>query len=144
MKPTTVIAATLIAVGLGYVLWSAVWQRSAEQSQPVLEAGALVNVLLPESLSPEAQLGKRGFDAKCAACHGRNAAGRDGVAPPLVHIIYEPGHHGDESFQRAAALGVRAHHWRFGDMPPVTGVTSSDVAKITAYIRALQRTNGIN
>ena len=51
-----------------------------------------------------AQSGKRGFEAKCAACHGVNAAGQDGVAPPLVHKIYEPSHHGDESFQRAVSL----------------------------------------
>ena len=85
-----------------------------------------------------------GGNAKCAACHGVNAAGKDGVAPPLVHKIYEPSHHGDESFQRAAALGVRAHHWPFGNMPAVEGVTRGDVKMITAYIRELQRANGIN
>ena len=58
-------------------------------------------------LSQNAQIGQLGFEAKCAACHGLNAAGQDGVAPPLVHIIYEPSHHGDEAFQRAASLGVR-------------------------------------
>ena len=69
--------------------------------------------------------------------------GQEEVAPPLVHIIYEPGHHGDESFQRAVALGVRAHHWRFGNMAPVEGLTREDVALIVAYIRELQRANGI-
>jgi len=92
----------------------------------------------------QAKIGQVGFNAKCAACHGVNAAGKDGVAPPLVHKIYEPSHHGDESFQRAAALGVRAHHWPFGNMPAVEGVTRGDVKMITAYIRELQRANGIN
>jgi hypothetical protein len=73
-----------------------------------------------------------------------NAAGQDGVAPPLVHIIYEPSHHGDESFQRAVAMGVRGHHWPFGDMPPVGGITRADVKMITFYIRELQLANGIN
>ena len=73
-----------------------------------------------------------------------NAVGQDGVAPPLVHKIYEPSHHGDESFQRAAAVGVRAHHWSFGDMPAVEGITRGDVTMIVAYIRELQRANGIN
>ncbi len=101
-------------------------------------------VSLPASLSPEATIGKRGFDAKCAVCHGGNAAGQNGVAPPLVHKIYEPSHHGDESFQRAVQVGVRAHHWRFGDMPPVEGLSRADVKYIIQYVRELQRENGIN
>ena len=47
------------------------------------------------------------------------------------------------AFQMAVANGVRAHHWRFGNMPAVEGVTQSDVDKIVAYVRALQRENGI-
>ena len=100
-------------------------------------------VSVPETLSARAQAGQKTYDANCASCHGRNAAGQDGTAPPLVHIIYEPGHHGDESFQRAVARGVRAHHWRFGNMPPVEGLSRRDVAAIVAYVRELQRANGI-
>ncbi len=103
----------------------------------------IVSVTVPETLSVRAQLGRRTYEARCAACHGRHAAGQDGVAPPLIHIIYEPGHHGDESFQRAVARGVRAHHWRFGDMPPMDGLTRRDVAPVIAYVRELQRANGI-
>ncbi len=103
----------------------------------------IVSVNVPATLSARAQLGRKTYEANCASCHGRNAAGQDGVAPPLVHIVYEPGHHGDESFQRAVARGVRAHHWRFGDMPPVEGLTRRDVAAVVAYVRELQRANGI-
>ena len=103
----------------------------------------LADVGVPGTLSARAELGKKTYEANCASCHGRNAAGRGGVAPPLVHVVYEPGHHGDESFQRAVARGVRAHHWRFGDMPPVEGLTRRDVAGIVAYVRELQRANGI-
>ena len=102
---------------------------------------ATVNV--PDALSAQAQLGQKTYEANCVSCHGRNAAGQDGIAPPLVHILYEPGHHDDESFQRAVSRGVRAHHWRFGDMPPVEGLTRQDVAAIVAYVRELQRANGI-
>ena len=104
---------------------------------------AIVSVSVPATLSARARLGRKTYDANCASCHGRNAAGQGGVAPPLVHIVYEPGHHGDESFQRAVARGVRAHHWRFGDMPPVEGLTRRDVAAVVAYVRELQRANGI-
>ena len=94
--------------------------------------------------SGDALVGEEIFADQCAACHGANAAGQDGVAPPLVHIIYEPSHHGDEAFQRAAELGVRGHHWPFGNMSPIEGVTRGDVTMIIAYIRELQRANGIN
>ena len=103
----------------------------------------IANVNVPGTLSAQADLGQKTYEANCASCHGPNAAGQKGVAPPLVHVNYEPGHHGDESFQRAVARGVRAHHWRFGDMPPVKGLTRRDVAAIVAYVRELQRANGI-
>lgn len=107
------------------------------------QAGApLVNVVVPE-LSAAAQAGKEQFEISCAACHGTNAAGQDGVAPPLVHIIYEPNHHGDQSFYQAVRYGVRAHHWRFGNMPAIEGVSQSQVADIIVYVRELQRANGI-
>lgn len=33
------------------------------------------------------------------------AGGRQGMAPPLIHIHYEPGHHGDSAFLRAVRQG---------------------------------------
>lgn len=144
MKSTNAIAAVLVAGGLGYAMWLTTSQSAATDTAISMADGVLANVLLPEMLSQNAQIGKLGFEAKCAACHGVNAAGQDGVAPPLVHIIYEPNHHGDEAFQRAAAMGVQGHHWPFGDMPPVESINRADVAMIIAYIRELQRANGIN
>lgn len=104
----------------------------------------MAQVVLPATFSANAEVGKLAYDAKCAVCHGANAAGQDGVAPPLVHKIYEPSHHGDAAFLLAAKKGVRAHHWRFGNMPPVEGMTDGDVKMIVAYVRELQRANGIN
>jgi mono/diheme cytochrome c family protein len=85
---------------------------------------------------------ERLFDAKCAACHGRFAAGTDS-GPPLVHVYYEPNHHADIAFQRAVAFGVVAHHWSYGPMPPVAGLGEEEVAAITAYVRWLQRAAGV-
>ncbi|MDG1127529.1 MAG: cytochrome c [Paracoccaceae bacterium] len=109
-----------------------------------LAGDAMVTVRVPASFSEQEQMGQRAFDAACASCHGTNAQGRQNIAPPLVHKIYETSHHGDVSFLLAAQNGVRAHHWRFGDMPPVQGVTRAEVMDIVAYVRALQRENGIN
>ncbi|MEH6831034.1 MAG: cytochrome c [Sulfitobacter sp.] len=118
-------------------------QEVAEQTGN-MEGAAMVEVVIPASFTAQEQMGETAFNAKCAACHGINGAGRDGIAPPLIHKIYEPGHHGDMSFQLAAMNGVRAHHWPFGNMPPVEGITRSVITNITAYVRAIQRANGIN
>jgi cytochrome c2 len=114
------------------------------ESAAILPDGAIVAVNVPTAFLKQEQIGKRGFDAVCAACHGTNAQGREGAGPPLVHKIYEPSHHGDMAFVMAAQNGVRSHHWTFGNMPPVAGVTNADVLNIVAYVRALQRENGIN
>lgn len=144
MKQTYLLGAVIVALGAGFYLWTAAPTTEKSNSDANPMGAALVEIVIPENLSQNAQIGKAGFEAKCAACHGLNAVGQDGVAPPLIHKIYEPSHHGDESFQRAAASGVRAHHWRFGDMLPVEGVTRNDVAMIITYVRELQRVNGIN
>ena len=146
MKRYGILALGLAAL-VSFGFW---WSQQGDGSMTANETGAdrtgpaMVNVLVPETLSTNAQFGKLAFEAKCAVCHGANAAGQDGVAPPLVHKIYEPSHHGDASFLLAARNGVRAHHWRFGSMPPVEGVSDDDIRMIVAYVRELQRANGIN
>ena len=86
----------------------------------------------------EVQAGEAKFSANCAACHGDRGVGTK-QGPPLVHKIYEPNHHADVAFQRAAENGVRAHHWEFGNMPKIDGVTATDVDHIIRYVRWLQR-----
>lgn len=137
LKRVTVLLVLAAAVGIASYL------HFGKSDGTVGGGPPMVAISVPEALSARALAGQKTWEAHCASCHGRNAAGQEGLAPPLVHIIYEPGHHGDESFQRAVALGVRAHHWPFGDMPPVEGLSRSDVAEIIAYVRELQRANGI-
>ena len=110
----------------------------------VADGDPIAEVKIPASFSENAQLGQKIFDAKCSACHGENAAGQKGVAPPLVHKIYEPSHHADMAFVMAAKNGVRAHHWNFGNMPQIEDITDGEVKLVTTYIRELQRENGIN
>ena len=100
-------------------------------------------VLVPDQISDLGLLGKNIFELKCQSCHGINAAGRHEMGPPLVHKIYEPSHHSNQSFYRAVALGVKSHHWRFGNMASVEGLTQGDVKAIISYVRELQRENGI-
>jgi mono/diheme cytochrome c family protein len=93
-------------------------------------------------LMPNPAQGKRLFEQHCASCHGSDLKGTH-QGPPFLHPVYEPSHHGDASFQAAARYGVRAHHWKWGDMPPVGGISADDVAHITAYVRQQQRSVGI-
>jgi mono/diheme cytochrome c family protein len=103
--------------------------------------GVVVDVQVPE-LSVEALRGKEAFNANCAQCHGKNGSGT-GKGPPLIHQIYNPGHHGDQSFLRAAKRGVRGHHWPYGNMPKQPQVTNRELAVIVKYVRELQVANGI-
>lgn len=110
-----------------------------------IAAGApLEDVIVPATFSQNAQIGKTAFEGVCAACHGKNAAGQNGIAPSLILSIYRPGHHDDEAFWRATQNGVQAHHWGFGNMPQIEGLTRSDVSYIVAYVRELQQANSIN
>ena len=129
------------------------WATGCRRETVRLGAVALSVILLaacegnaipePAEMPEELFAGEAKFNANCVRCHGERAAGT-AQGPPLVHKIYEPNHHGDFAFQRAAATGVRAHHWNFGDMPKIPEVTPEDVRQITEYIRWLQRQAGIN
>ena len=93
-------------------------------------------------LTPRAAAGQKVFNEKCGACHGINGEGTL-AGPPLIHDIYNPGHHDNGSFSRAIRMGVKQHHWPFGDMPAQPQVGFSDLAGILAFVRELQRQNGI-
>lgn len=93
-------------------------------------------------LMPNAARGATLYAQNCASCHGADLRGTD-QGPPFLHRIYEPSHHGDIAFQLAVRYGVRAHHWKYGDMKPVPGPSADDVAHITAYVRSQQRRAGI-
>ena len=151
MSKATLSVAVFLVLGIGAFLWNAT--RAPEPAghtmttpdlSQVAAGSPIVEVTVPAELSANAEVGKRAFEAKCAACHGAAAAGQNGVAPPLVHKIYEPSHHSDMAFVMAAQNGVRAHHWNFGNMPPIEGLTQGDVKMIATYVRELQRANGIN
>ena len=132
-----------LALGLAAVVGLAfIFSQRGQEPAPVSAAGDTVSIAMPEALDGRAAIGQRAFQAFCASCHGENGGGTD-KGPPLIHRIYEPNHHGDAAFLLAAQNGVRAHHWQFGDMPPVEGVTRAEVETIVAFIRAVQRENGI-
>jgi len=93
-------------------------------------------------LMPNPAKGKILYNQSCASCHGADLKGSD-KGPPFLHRIYESSHHADLAFQLAVKNGSRAHHWQFGDMKPVHGLSPDDVAHVTTYVRSEQRKVGI-
>lgn len=126
----TMLAAVIIICTTAWLLW------------PVQAEFEPVAVKVPAQLSKEARDGGRLFADKCQRCHGENASGTS-KGPPLIHVIYVPSHHSDASFYRAAAQGVNQHHWPYGNMPPIAGLSQDAMGKIIRYVRELQRENGI-
>lgn len=127
------IAALAVVIAAAYAAWSLF-------SGPSKAGEETTSIIIPE-FSQIAQSGQIAFEENCAACHGINAAGTD-KGPTFLHAFYKAGHHGDLSFENAAKRGVRAHHWRFGDMPPVEGITDAEIRWIVKYVRDLQAANG--
>ncbi len=129
-------ALVLVAGALVAAALLTIYLTAPEEDQGVTVA------VTPAALSPEAAEGEVLFNNNCAECHGPNAAGTK-QGPPLIHDIYNPGHHSDESFYLAVAVGSRAHHWPYGDMPAQEQVSREEATLIIKYIRELQEANGI-
>ena len=139
-------AVRLLATGFVLALLLVAIIGCEEESTPQYEtgeSGGVERVSEPEpALSDTARAGEELFNANCSVCHGMNASGTS-QGPAFIDRIYHPGHHPDFSFRNAVSNGVTQHHWVFGNMPPVDGVSSEEVDKIICYVREVQRANGI-
>ena len=91
--------------------------------------------------SDEATSGAGVYAASCASCHGDDLRGTD-KGPSHLSIVYEPNHHGDASFRSAILNGVPQHHWNFGDMEPVEGLSAAEIDAVIAYVRTEQERLG--
>lgn len=81
------------------------------------------------------------YQASCATCHTVSAEGT-ALGPSHLSVIYNPDHHADAAFVRAVVGGVASHHWGFGDMLPISGLTDDDLVRIIAFVRESQRIKG--
>lgn len=82
------------------------------------------------------------YSQACSACHGTDLRGT-ATGPPFLNPIYRPGHHSDAAFLLAVRNGVLPHHWNFGNMPPVAGLSDEQIAAIVQFVRVQQRAAGI-
>jgi hypothetical protein len=98
--------------------------------------------LRSRAVPAEFQRGEELYRMSCSTCHGEAALGTL-QGPPLVNRVYEPNHHADIAFVFAVERGVRAHHWGFGDMPPLPEISRPEVTEIVQYVRWLQREAGV-
>ena len=97
----------------------------------------------PPAASPAATAvpildGQTLFRQTCAVCHGVDLQGTN-QGPSFLNRIYAPGHHSDASFRLAVQRGVVAHHWTFGNMPKIEGLSDVQVEAIIAYVREQQK-----
>lgn len=111
----------------------------------VLVALAVTASCSDDDSSPAASDGRAGaelYAQSCASCHGSDLRGTD-LGPPHLSQVYAPDHHPDESFRAAITQGSRAHHWEFGDMAPVGGLTDEEIDLVIAYVRQQQELHGL-
>ncbi|REK24767.1 MAG: cytochrome c [Actinobacteria bacterium] len=87
------------------------------------------------------ELGAELYSSNCAGCHGQDLRGTE-QGPSHLSEVYEPAHHGDGAFLAAVSRGSPQHHWNFGPMPPVPGLSAEDVEAIVAFVREQQRLEG--
>lgn len=90
---------------------------------------------------PAGSVGADVYADSCASCHGADLRGTD-KGPSQLSIVYEPNHHPDDAYRSAIANGAPQHHWTFGDMPAVEGLSNEEIEAVIAFIRAEQARQG--
>ena len=133
----------LIGIG-GCAHWFATRPVEEIVQAPDEPIASLSRITVQKPFSSNSQIGKAAFDARCSASDGVIVFELEEVAPLLDLNGYELSHHGDESLQRALALGVWQRRRPFGNMSAVRVVTFGDVAMNIVRVRKLQGARGIN
>lgn len=127
-----VIAVVLLSIG---------GEGEAPEAAPVDPHTGLSEFDIPVQDPDMVTAGQEVYEVSCSACHGLDLRGTP-TGPSLLSIIYNPIHHPDDAFLSAALNGVTAHHWAFGDMTPVAGVSEEQLEQVIAYVRDDQRVQG--
>ena len=119
----------------------------ADDVTPSTQSNAETAAKTPQPSQPQQQIvaspfGEQLFSNNCSLCHGADLRGTN-TGPSLLHEYYEPNHHSNASFVIAVRRGVRQHHWDFGNMPAVEGLSIEEVHAVICYIREAQLEDGL-
>lgn len=113
----------------------------------VVAMAALVGACSSGDSAPTVQTETGGIDGavvystSCASCHGADLQGTD-KGPSHLSTVYEPNHHTDDAFRSAIANGAPQHHWNFGAMEPIEGLSDNEVEAVIAFVRSEQERLG--
>ena len=88
------------------------------------------------------QLGGIAYAKECTECHGRTARGTV-RGPNLIHPDYGPGKRSDAQFSQALREGKQARRAGYLDMPAVQDRSERNLKQLVAFLREVQRANGI-
>ncbi len=119
-------------MGISFVLIAAVLVAACSSGDPEAP-GASPGQALADGASI--------YATSCASCHGADLGGTE-KGPSHLSIVYEPNHHPDDAFRSAIANGAPEHHWNFGAMAPVPGLTDDEVEAVIAFVRSEQERLG--
>ena len=140
-RPSVVIYASAAAVLTVLALVAACTGGGNEPPAPTATPSAATAAPAPPTAVSVG--GRALFIQSCSACHGVDLQGTD-RGPPFLNRIYGPGHHADAAFRLAVQRGVISHHWRFGNMPKIEGLTDEQVEEIIKFVREQQALAGIH
>ena len=124
----------------------AMWVRGIAAAACAVLFGACgtsdpADIAVPAQDAELVAAGEAVYQAACSICHGSDLRGTD-RGPSHLSAVYRPNHHSDAAFLLAIKVGAAEHHWRFGAMEPIPGLTDEDIAAVTAFVRDRQRTEG--
>ena len=86
--------------------------------------------------------GRSIYQSTCATCHGNGLKGSS-MAPSMVQAAFAPDQTPDSAFAAAIQNGVPQKRFTKGPMPAQPSVHPKDIPAVIAYVRSVQRENGI-
>lgn len=86
--------------------------------------------------------GRQVYAGTCATCHGDALKGSS-MAPSLLQAPFAPDQTPDSAFANAIQNGVPQKRFAKGPMPAQPSVAPKDIPAVVAYVRSVQRDNGI-
>lgn len=119
--------------------------HGSETRKKFLLLATLTSLFLASACSSDdatpSSAGEATYQANCASCHGADLRGTD-QGPSQLSIVYEPNHHSDDAYRSAIRNGAPQHHWDFGNMPAVKGISDEEIELVIQFIRKQQQILG--